>query len=121
MGWRSAGPTARRGARGWCSMSEARRIAETIWEIPADARPDMRVPARVFADEELFEAIATDGSLEQTENVATLPGIAGVLREGPRGFPGGGGVGPTEGGGCPPGAAPAAVSERAHERGSGQL
>ena len=22
-----------------------------LWEIPADARPDMRVPARVFADE----------------------------------------------------------------------
>jgi tRNA-splicing ligase RtcB len=35
----------------------------------------MRVPARVFADDELFEAIARDGSLEQIENVATLPGI----------------------------------------------
>jgi tRNA-splicing ligase RtcB (3'-phosphate/5'-hydroxy nucleic acid ligase) len=56
-------------------MSEARRIGEVLWEIPADARPDMRVPARVFADEELFEAIERDGSLGQTENVATLPGI----------------------------------------------
>src|SRR5437773_6635517 len=56
-------------------MSEARRIAETRWEIPAEARPDMRVPARVFADAELFEAIARDGSLEQVQNVATLPGI----------------------------------------------
>jgi tRNA-splicing ligase RtcB len=35
----------------------------------------MRVPARVFADEDLLEAIRTDGSLEQLENVATLPGI----------------------------------------------
>ncbi len=35
----------------------------------------MRVPARVFADEALFEAIARDGSLEQATNVATLPGI----------------------------------------------
>ena len=35
----------------------------------------MRVPARVFADDELFEAIARDGSLEQLMNVATLPGI----------------------------------------------
>jgi tRNA-splicing ligase RtcB len=35
----------------------------------------MRVPARVFADAELFEAIARDGSLEQLQNVATLPGI----------------------------------------------
>jgi tRNA-splicing ligase RtcB (3'-phosphate/5'-hydroxy nucleic acid ligase) len=56
-------------------MSEARRIDETLWEIPAEARPDMRVPARVFADAELFESIARDGSLEQLQNVATLPGI----------------------------------------------
>jgi tRNA-splicing ligase RtcB len=56
-------------------MSEARRIDETLWEIPAEARPDMRVPARVFADAELFDAIAHDGSLEQLQNVATLPGI----------------------------------------------
>jgi tRNA-splicing ligase RtcB (3'-phosphate/5'-hydroxy nucleic acid ligase) len=59
-------------------MSEARRIGEVIWEIPAEARADMRVPARVFADEELFDAIARDGSLEQLENVATLPGIVGA-------------------------------------------
>jgi tRNA-splicing ligase RtcB (3'-phosphate/5'-hydroxy nucleic acid ligase) len=35
----------------------------------------MRVPARVFADEELLEAISQDHSLEQLQNVATLPGI----------------------------------------------
>ena len=56
-------------------MSDLRRIDETLYEIPADARPDMRVPARVFADEELLAAIATDRSLEQLQNVATLPGI----------------------------------------------
>src|SRR6266498_4980003 len=59
-------------------MSDARRISETIWEISADPRTDMRVSARVFADDELFEAIARDGSLEQLENVATLPGITGA-------------------------------------------
>src|SRR5881392_4399971 len=59
-------------------MSEARRIDETLWEIPAEARPDMRVPARVFADAELFEAIARDASLDQLQNVATLPGIVGA-------------------------------------------
>jgi tRNA-splicing ligase RtcB len=52
----------------------AKRIGETLWEDPAEARPDMRVPARVFADDALFEAIGRDGSLEQVENVATLPG-----------------------------------------------
>jgi tRNA-splicing ligase RtcB len=35
----------------------------------------MRVPARVFADEELLIAITGDRSLEQLQNVATLPGI----------------------------------------------
>src|SRR5215208_5480322 len=51
------------------------RLDDTLWEIPADAREDMRVPARVFADEDLLEAILTDRSLEQLQNVATLPGI----------------------------------------------
>jgi len=51
------------------------RVDETLWEIPAEARPDMRVPARVFADEELLEAILADRALEQLQNVATLPGI----------------------------------------------
>ena len=35
----------------------------------------MRVPARIFADEALLAAIADDRSLEQLQNVATLPGI----------------------------------------------
>src|SRR5919205_4358404 len=59
-------------------MSELRRIDEVTWEIPADARPDMRVPARLFADEELLRAIEQDSSLEQLQNVATLPGIVGA-------------------------------------------
>jgi len=33
------------------------------------------VPARIFADRELLDAIAGDHSLEQLQNVATLPGI----------------------------------------------
>jgi tRNA-splicing ligase RtcB len=56
-------------------MSEPVRIDDTLWEIPATARADMRVPARVFADAELLAAIRTDKSLEQLQNVATLPGI----------------------------------------------
>jgi tRNA-splicing ligase RtcB (3'-phosphate/5'-hydroxy nucleic acid ligase) len=60
---------------GWCSMSELMRIDDTLWEIPPQARADMRVPARVFADDELLDAIRQDRSLEQLQNVATLPGI----------------------------------------------
>ncbi|MGZ6695751.1 MAG: RtcB family protein, partial [Solirubrobacteraceae bacterium] len=52
-----------------------RRLDEVTWEIPADARPDMRVPARVLADEALLVDIRGDRSLEQLQNVATLPGI----------------------------------------------
>jgi tRNA-splicing ligase RtcB (3'-phosphate/5'-hydroxy nucleic acid ligase) len=59
-------------------MSELVRIDETLWEIPRSARADMRVPARVFADRELLEAIERDRSLEQIQNVATLPGIVGA-------------------------------------------
>ena len=59
-------------------MSELRQVDETLWEIPPTARPDMRVPARVFADRELLAAIESDLSLQQLENVATLPGIVDV-------------------------------------------
>src|ERR671914_689891 len=52
---------------------ELRRVDEVMWEIPAHG--DMRVPARVFADEELLDAIRDDRSLEQLCNVAALPGI----------------------------------------------
>src|SRR5438270_2014415 len=38
----------------------------------------MLAPARVFADLELIEQIARDRSLEQLQNVATLPGIIGA-------------------------------------------
>ena len=56
-------------------MSELRQLEPMLWEIPASARADMRVPARVFADEELLGEISGDRSLEQLQNVATLPGV----------------------------------------------
>jgi tRNA-splicing ligase RtcB len=190
-------------------MSELHRITDVIWEIPATARADMRVPARVFADRELLAAIERDGSLEQLRNVATLPGVVNaalampdvhqgygfpvggvaatelpdgvvspggvgydincgvrllalplteaelaerreplvheisravpagvsktkgralgaadleaVLTEGPGAFGGTDDLERTESSGCLPGADPAAVSERARERGAGQL
>lgn len=56
-------------------MPELRRVGDVVWEIGSEARDDMRVPARVFADERLLEAIRGDDALEQLQNVATLPGI----------------------------------------------
>jgi tRNA-splicing ligase RtcB len=54
------------------------KVDEVVWELPAEARKDMRVPARVFADRELIGQIAADRSLDQLQNVATLPGITGA-------------------------------------------
>jgi tRNA-splicing ligase RtcB len=61
-------------------MSELQieRIGEELWEIPVGAQPGMRVPARLFADDELLAAIERDRSLEQLANVATLPGVTGA-------------------------------------------
>src|ERR671934_111895 len=122
------------GRRASCSMSEPRPIDETLYEIPATARADMRVPARVFADEELLAAIRADRSLEQLQNVATLPGIVEAAIAMPDihqgyGFPVGGlaateppdGVAATESEGCLEGADPEKVSARARERGADQL
>jgi tRNA-splicing ligase RtcB len=52
---------------------ELRHLDDTLWEIPR--ANGMRVPARVFADEELLGSIRDDRSLEQLVNVAMLPGI----------------------------------------------
>ena len=54
-------------------MSELRQLSEVLWELPATGA--MRVPARVFADRELLAAMDGDRSLEQIQNVATLPGV----------------------------------------------
>ena len=45
------------------------------WRIPQKYKPGMRVPGIVFADEELLEKMKTDRTLEQSANVAHLPGI----------------------------------------------
>ncbi|HSB39186.1 MAG TPA: RtcB family protein [Gaiellaceae bacterium] len=63
------------GTRSPPPAASIRQVDERLWEIPAEARPDMRVPARIFADDELIGAILADRSLEQLQNVATLPGI----------------------------------------------
>jgi tRNA-splicing ligase RtcB len=63
------------GTHGSFSTSELRRIDETLWELPVRQGSGMRVPARVFADAELLQAIAKDSSLAHLENVATLPGV----------------------------------------------
>ena len=52
---------------------EIKKINEFIWEIPP--RGKMNVPARVYASAALLESVRRDRTLEQAQNVATLPGI----------------------------------------------
>lgn len=59
--------------------SAIRRIDPTLVEISTDARPDMRVPARVYVDEALWPQVSGDRSLQQLVNVATLPGAVGAV------------------------------------------
>lgn len=52
-----------------------KRIDNYIWEIPMEASEGMRVPGRIYADEELLEGMKGDNTLKQCSNVAHLPGI----------------------------------------------
>jgi len=51
------------------------RVDKYIWELPKDFRDDMRVPARLFSDAELFDAAFRDRTVKQLVNTSTLPGI----------------------------------------------
>jgi tRNA-splicing ligase RtcB len=59
------------------NQGDFRRVDEYTWELPKEYRADMRVPARLFGDEELFAAAFNDRTVDQLVNAATLPGIVG--------------------------------------------
>lgn len=50
------------------------RIGPNLWELPADYKDGMRVPARVVASEKLIDSM-DPGVFDQVSNVAALPGI----------------------------------------------
>ncbi len=52
------------------------KLSDFLYEIPQNYRADMRVPAHIYANEQILNDIMEDRSLEQMVNVATLPGIA---------------------------------------------
>ncbi|MGB9871010.1 MAG: RtcB family protein [Anaerolineae bacterium] len=52
-----------------------RRVDKFIWELPKETRPDMRVPARIFASAEMLDSAFRDRTVEQLVNTATLPGV----------------------------------------------
>lgn len=53
---------------------EVTKVRDNVWEIPSSYKKAMRVPGRIYIDDEGFENI-DEGSLEQVANVACLPGI----------------------------------------------
>ena len=55
--------------------SDLVRISKYVWEIPPSYRSDMRVPARIYASEELLELAFRDQTMEQLVNTAALPGV----------------------------------------------
>ena len=49
------------------------KITDTLWEIPKEG--GMRVPARIYATEQMMGQIVSDQAPQQAANVAWLPGI----------------------------------------------
>jgi tRNA-splicing ligase RtcB (3'-phosphate/5'-hydroxy nucleic acid ligase) len=51
------------------------KIAPNIWEVPTSYTPGMKVPARIYADDDLIAKMKTDMTIQQCVNVAHLDGI----------------------------------------------
>src|SRR5437660_10047650 len=52
-----------------------KQVSQNIWEVPQDYQPGMKVPARIYADEDLLAKLRTDRNLQQCVNVTHLTGI----------------------------------------------
>jgi tRNA-splicing ligase RtcB len=57
------------------ARKDLRQINPYLYEIACEFRQDMRVPARIYADEAILQAALRDQSIDQLVNTATLPGI----------------------------------------------
>ena len=66
-----------------------KKIRDDVWEVPPSYKEYMRVPARVYAAEALLEKMKSDLTLQQTINIASLPGIekySMVMPDGHQGY-----------------------------------
>jgi len=50
------------------------KINDWLWELPKSFRKDMRVPARIYVSEKMWDQVENK-SLEQLVNITTMPGI----------------------------------------------
>lgn len=55
-------------------MVDLKRISNNVWEIPKTARSDMNVPVHIYSSDALMEQL-DKGVIEQSMNVASLPGL----------------------------------------------
>jgi len=55
-------------------MKELKKVRDGVWEIPSSYKKGMRVPGRIYQDDEGIEALEK-GAVDQVANVASLPGI----------------------------------------------
>ena len=60
---------------GRVAISDLVQVEPLVYEVPASYREDMRVPARIYADDYILDMAAEDNSLEQLVNTTTLPGV----------------------------------------------
>src|SRR6266567_2310981 len=51
------------------------QVEPNVWEVSKDFDPGMKVPARIYADEDLLSKMRTDRTIQQCVNVAHLDGI----------------------------------------------
>jgi len=59
------------------NQNQMTRITPLLHELGTHLRDDMRVPARVYADDEILRNALADRSVEQLLNTTTLPGVVG--------------------------------------------
>jgi tRNA-splicing ligase RtcB len=59
------------------TRADLRKVGDYQYEVPQSFRPDMRVPAHFYADDDIVTKALEDRSLEQLVNTATLPGVVG--------------------------------------------
>jgi tRNA-splicing ligase RtcB len=57
------------------TRQDLRKVGDYLYEIPQTHRPDMRVPAHFYADDQILEKALEDRSLDQLADTATLPGV----------------------------------------------
>ncbi len=50
------------------------KVRDNVWELPSDYMKDMRVPGRLYLDDESVKNIE-EGAIQQVANVACMPGI----------------------------------------------